>query len=63
MTTQHLDNATSGAILKPAQPVLVELRGPSGRLYGRLDPIALIIEVKKGEQVEHIDLKQYLAKA
>jgi hypothetical protein len=40
---------------------LVPLRGPSGRLYGMLDPQTLTIEVKrKGEQPERIDLKPHL---
>lgn len=47
-------------IASAAQPVLVELRGPSGRLYGLLDRQQLIIEFKKGEQVERIDLRPYL---
>lgn len=39
----------------------VPLRGPSGRLYGMLDPLTLTIEVKrKGERPERIDLKPLL---
>lgn len=47
-------------IASTVQPVLIELRGPSGRLYGLLDRQRLIIEFKKGEQVERIDLRPYL---
>lgn len=54
----------SHATIAPdAQPVLIELRGPSGRLYGLLDRQRLIIEFKKGEQVERIDLRPYLEAA
>jgi hypothetical protein len=36
----------------------VALRGPSGRLYGYLDPATMIVELKrKGEAMERIDLK------
>lgn len=48
-------------------PGLVPLRGPSGRLYGYLDPATKTIEVKTARggvsgqhAVEHIDLKPYL---
>ena len=59
MTTQHLDER--GTIQSAPQPLLVEVRGPSGRLYGRIDPQTLVIEVKrKNEPAELIDLKQYL---
>lgn len=41
----------------------VDVRGPSGRLYGRLDPERLILEVKrKGEKAEEIDLKRLMAR-
>lgn len=45
-------------IMPPTQ--LVELRGPSGRKYGMLDPQQLTIEFKKGEQVERVDLRPYI---
>lgn len=46
----------------PPTPALIELRGPSGRLYGMLDRGKLTIEVKrKNEPVETIDLRPYLA--
>lgn len=62
MTTQHLDER--GTIQPAAQPALVEVRGPSGRLYGRLDLTNLTLEVKrKNEPTELIDLKQYLGAA
>lgn len=44
-------------------PGSVPLRGPSGRLYGMLNPETLIIEVKRGERVEHIPIGPYLAAA
>lgn len=51
------------ARIEPAAQ-LVEVRGPSGRLYGMLDPQRLIIEVKrKGEKAEQIDLRPYLEAA
>lgn len=40
-------------------PRLVPLRGPSGRLYGMLDPQTLVIEFRRGGQTERIDLTQY----
>ena len=47
-----------GTILAEAR---VELRGPSGRLYGILDLRTLTIEVKRGgEAREYIDLRQWL---
>lgn len=48
-------------ILEPTARPLIELRGPSGRLYGRLDLERLTIEVKrKNEPIEHIDLAAYV---
>lgn len=42
----------------------IEVRGRSGHLYGKLDPITMVLEVKrKGGQVEVIDLKQLLEQA
>lgn len=38
---------------------LVPVRGPSGRLYGMLDPTTLVMEFQRGGQVERIDLSQY----
>jgi hypothetical protein len=39
----------------------IELRGPSGRLYGRLDPERMILEVKyRKEEKEEIDLRALL---
>lgn len=35
------------------------IRGPSGRLYGMLDPTTLVMEFKAGKQVERIDLSVY----
>jgi len=44
-------------------PGWVPLRGPSGRLYGYLDPQTLVIEIKrKGEQAERIELRALLAR-
>lgn len=49
-----------GAIME-AGATRVELRGPSGRLYGILDRRTLILEVKrKGEPPEQIDLRPLL---
>ncbi len=51
------------ATIQPAEPptALIEVRGPSGRLYGRIDPTTLVLEVKrKNEQPELIDLKRLL---
>jgi hypothetical protein len=48
--------------IQPAAP-LVEVRGPSGRLYGMLDPQQQIIEFKRGKQKERIDLRPYLEAA
>lgn len=43
------------------QEARVEVRGPSGRLYGMLNLQTLVIEVKrKGEPPEQIDLRQWL---
>ena len=54
---------TRGTI-EPVQPVLIELRGPSGKLYGMLDRQSLIIEFKRnGERAETIDLKPYFEAA
>jgi hypothetical protein len=40
---------------------VVEVRGPdSGHLYGRLDPVRGLLEVRKGKQVEVIDLRRLL---
>ena len=41
------------------RPGLVAVRGPSGRLYGMLDPTTLVIEFQRGGQVERIDLSVY----
>lgn len=38
---------------------LVEVRGPSGRLYGKLDPQTMVMEFRAGRQVERIDLSAY----
>lgn len=51
------------ATIQPAepQPAFVEVRGKSGRLYGRIDPVTLVLEVKrKNEQPELIDLRELL---
>jgi hypothetical protein len=51
------------AIIQPTeqQPAFVEVRGPSGRLYGRINPHTLVLEVKrKGEPPEVIDLRKLL---
>lgn len=43
------------------QEARVEVRGPSGRLYGILNLHTLVIEVKrKGEPPEQIDLRQWI---
>lgn len=43
------------------RPGWVPLRGPSGRLYGYLDPHTQTIELKrKGEPAERIDLRALL---
>lgn len=36
----------------------VEVRGADGRLYGRYDPDRQLLEVRKGQQREIIDLKK-----
>lgn len=42
----------------PARAGLIELRGPSGRLYGYFDPVTRELEVKRsGQPPERIDLK------
>lgn len=53
--------------MKPKQPTpasppgWLPLRGPSGRLYGYLDPQTQTIEMKrKGERPERIDLTRLL---
>jgi hypothetical protein len=59
---QPVDNRDT---IKPATPpkTIVEVRGASGRLYGRLNRETLVIEVKrKNEPPEFIDLKPLLAK-
>lgn len=43
----------------PPPARLVPIRGPSGRLYGMLDPTTLVMEFQRGGQVERIDLSQY----
>jgi hypothetical protein len=48
--------------MKQASPpsAFVEVRGPSGRLYGRLDPQRMVIEFKHpGKPAETIDLTKY----
>ncbi len=44
-------------------PGLVAIRGPSGRLYGMLDPQRMVIEFKTGKEREAICLKDYLPKS
>jgi len=59
---QPVDNRDT---IKPAtQPdPVVEVRGASGRLYGRLNRETLVIEVKrKNEPPELIDLKLLLGR-
>lgn len=61
MAVQTIDNPAT--MIPATQPsMLVEVRGPeSGHLYGRLDPIRGLLEVKrKGGLVEVIDLKRLL---
>lgn len=54
------DRAKRHNTTAPGDARLVEVRGPSGRLYGRLDPQTLVIEFKwSGKPVERIDLSQY----
>lgn len=62
MAVQHLDER--GTIQPAPQPVLVEVRGPSGRLYGRLDPATMVIEFKDRQsgRTERVDLKAYQIK-
>jgi hypothetical protein len=61
---QPVDNRDT---IKPALQTgaVVEVRGPdSGHLYGRLDPIRGLLEVKrKGGLTEVIDLKPLLGQA
>lgn len=54
---QTVDNRDT---IKPAiQPsTFVEVRGSDGRLYGRFCPEQMLLEVRKGRQVEVIDLKR-----
>ena len=60
MTTQHLDNATSGAILKPAQTsAFVEVRGASGKLLGYYNPHTHQWKYEDKRRVEIIDLSLY----
>ena len=59
---QGVDNRDT---IKPATQLdpVVEVRGTSGRLYGRLNRETLVIEVKrKNEPPELIDLKPLLGK-
>jgi hypothetical protein len=46
-------------ILRPAPHTgtFIEVRGSDGRLYGRFCPEQQLLEVRKGRQVEVIDLK------
>ena len=45
-------------IMRPPTPdPFLPVRGADGRLYGRFDPQRLLLEVRKGKQVEVIDLK------
>ena len=60
-----VDNKLRRATLSPkvATAARVAVRGPSGKLYGYLDPQTLTLEVKKsGQAVEQIDLKPLLNK-
>jgi hypothetical protein len=62
MTTQHLDNATSGAILKSAQAsAFVEVRHPKTlRLLARYNPTTREIEIMDSRRERHIvNLKEY----
>lgn len=56
MTVQTVDKR----VTLDAQSALIEVRGASGRLYGMFDPQRMVIEFKKGEQIERIDLRPYL---
>ncbi len=43
------------------QSAFVDVRGPSGRLYGRIDPATLVLEVKyRNQEPEKIDLRKLL---
>jgi len=58
MTLRRVD---TNAILKPE--TRIELRGASGRLYGYIDPLRMVLEFKRGgQEKEEIDLKKFLAK-
>jgi hypothetical protein len=54
-------NLDRNATIKPAAKpdALVEVRGASGRLYGRLNPETLVIEFRRGKDVEQVDLSRY----
>lgn len=54
---------TSQGIARRATPPLgwLPLKGPSGRLYGYLDPQTQTIELKrKGEAAERIEIRELL---
>lgn len=61
MTTPHLDNANSGAILKPAAQVnaFVEVRGASGKLLGYYNPQTHQWKYEDKRRVEIVDLSLY----
>jgi hypothetical protein len=55
-----IDHPHQRAILPPGRPrELIDIRGPSGRLYGRLDPQTMIMEFQRGKEIERIDLSLY----
>jgi hypothetical protein len=48
----------------PAPPsALIELRGESGRLYGKFDPNTGVIYTRRGSERDRIDMRPYLKAA
>lgn len=54
---QHDD--TPPQLIQAVARRLVPVRGPSGKVWGMLDPQTLVIEFKHGRLEERIDLTQY----
>jgi len=54
-----MQNKNNRAIIKSTPPAGHKpIIGPSGRLYGYIDPTTLIVEFKRGgQETERVDLK------
>ena len=51
---------TIATTLKPSPGTLIELRGESGRLYGKFDPATGVIHTRRGSERDRIDMRPYL---